>query len=167
KDMLSGYRGLSRRFVKSFPGLSRGFEIETELTVHALELRLPMADVDTTYVDRLPGSTSKLSSIQDGLRILRMIGSLVKEERPFQFFGSIALLLMLLALLLGYPIVTEFLVTGLVPRFPTAILAASIVVIAALALLAGIILDTVTLGRRETKRLFYLTRPAHHANQDQ
>lgn len=160
KDMLSGYRVFSRRFVKSFPALSRGFEIETEFTVHALELRMPIADVDTVYVDRLPGSESKLSTFRDGFRILRLIFSLVKEERPFQFFSAVSACLVVIAMLLGYPIVIEFLDTGLVPRFPTAILAASIVVIAALSFLAGIILDTVTLGRREMKRLQYLSLKA-------
>ncbi|MEM6354472.1 MAG: glycosyltransferase family 2 protein [Pseudomonadota bacterium] len=161
KDMLSGYRVFSRRFVKSFPALSRGFEIETELTVHALELRMPIADVDTAYVDRMPGSESKLSTFKDGLRILRLIMRLVKEERPFQFFSVVAAALSVFALALAYPIVIEFLETGLVPRFPTAIMAASIVVIAALSFLAGIILDTVTVGRREMKRLAYLSLPAH------
>lgn len=158
KDMLSGYRIFSRRFVKSFPALSRGFEIETELSVHALELRMPMADVDTAYVDRLPGSESKLSTYKDGFRILRLIVNLVKEERPLQFFSAVSAVLFLTALILGYPIFIEFLETGLVPRFPTAILAASIVVIAVLSLLSGIVLDTVTLGRREMKRLFYLNQ---------
>lgn len=160
KDMLSGYRIFSRRFVKSFPALSRGFEIETELTVHALELRMPIADVDTIYGDRLPGSNSKLSTIRDGVRILRVIISLVKEERPFQFFGIISLFGVMVSLVLGYPIVVEFLQTGLVPRFPTAILSASIMIMAFLAFISGLILDTVTLGRREMKRLHYLSLPS-------
>lgn len=160
KDMLSGYRVFSRRFVKSFPALSRGFEIETELTVHALELRLPISDVDTAYCDRLPGSESKLSTIKDGVRILRVIFSLVKEERPLRFFGIFALFSAMVSLVLGYPIVVEFLETGLVPRFPTAILAASIMIVAVLAFVSGLILDTVTLGRREIKRLHYLSLPS-------
>lgn len=160
KDMLSGYRVFSRRFVKSFPALSRGFEIETELTVHALELRMPIADVDTAYVDRPPGSVSKLNTFRDGFRILRVIMNLVKEERPFQFFFSVSVVLAILASVLGYPVVLEFIETGLVPRFPTAILAASIVVLSMLSLLTGVILDTVTLGRREMKRLHYLSLPA-------
>lgn len=160
KDMLSGYRVFSRRFVKSFPALSRGFEIETELTVHALELRLPISDVDTVYSDRLPGSESKLSTIRDGVRILRVIFSLVKEERPLRFFGIFAVISAVVSLLLGYPIVVEFLETGLVPRFPTAILAASIMIVAVLSFISGLILDTVTLGRREIKRLHYLSLPA-------
>ena len=164
KDMLSGYRVFSRRFVKSFPALSRGFEIETELTVHALELRMPVADVDTLYSDRLPGSESKLSTVRDGIRILRLIIALVREERPFQFFGLISGLGALCSITLGFPVVLEFLETGLVPRFPTAILAAFIMVAAGLSFLAGIILDTVTLGRREMKRLLYLTHPAPGAS---
>ena len=159
-DMLTGYRIFSRRFAKSFPALSRGFEIETELTVHALELRMPIADEPTAYLDRLPGSESKLNTIRDGLRILRMIFLLVKEERPLLLFGSSGALLALLSLLLGLPILTEFLQTGLVPRVPTAILASAIMVIAVLSVLAGLILDTVTLGRREMKRMAYLAVPA-------
>jgi glycosyltransferase involved in cell wall biosynthesis len=166
KDMLSGYRVFSRRFVKSFPALSRGFEIETELTVHALELRIPSADLDTVYGDRLPGSNSKLSTIRDGIRILRLIVSLVKEERPLQFFGTISLLGVILSLVLGYPIVIEYIETGLVPRFPTATLAASIMIGAILAFVAGLILDTVTLGRREMKRLHYLSLPAPGSAKD-
>jgi len=160
KDMLTGYRVFSRRFVKSFPALSRGFEIETELTVHALELRMPIADVETAYIDRLPGSDSKLNTIRDGFRILRMIILLVKEERPFALFGGIGALLGLISLILGGPIVVEFIQTGLVPRFPTAILAAAIMVIAVLAMMSGLILDTVTVGRREMKRMAYLAFPA-------
>lgn len=160
KDMLTGYRVFSRRFVKSFPALSGGFEIETELTVHALELRMPIADVDTAYIDRLPGSDSKLNTIRDGIRILRMIVLLVKEERPFALFCGIGALLGLVSLMLGGPIVVEFLQTGLVPRFPTAILASAIMVISVLAVMSGLILDTVTLGRREMKRMAYLALPA-------
>ena len=160
KDMLTGYRVFSRRFVKSFPALSRGFEIETELTVHALELRMPIADVDTAYVDRLPGSDSKLNTFRDGFRILRLIILLIKEERPLALFGGFGVLLALLSLFLGYPVVVEFVETGLVPRFPTAILASAIMVIAVLSLMAALILDTVTLGRREMKRLAYLSLPA-------
>lgn len=160
KDMLTGYRVFSRRFVKSFPALSRGFEIETELIVHALELRMPIADMDTAYVDRLPGSDSKLNTIRDGIRILKMILLLVKEERPFLMFGGIGALLALVALVLGLPIVAEFMATGLVPRFPTAILVSAVMVIAVLSVLAGLILDSVTLGRREMKRMAYLSLPA-------
>ena len=128
--------------------------------MHALELRLPISDVDTAYCDRLPGSESKLSTIKDGVRILRVIFSLVKEERPLRFFGIFALFSAMVSLVLGYPIVVEFLETGLVPRFPTAILAASIMIVAVLAFVSGLILDTVTLGRREIKRLHYLSLPS-------
>jgi len=120
---------------------------------------MPLADMDTVYVDRPPGSESKLSTFKDGFRILLLIISLVKEERPMQFFSTISMALMIIALFLGYPVFTEYLDTGLVPRFPTAILAASIVVIAVLSLVAGVILDIVTLGRREMKRLQYLNLP--------
>ena len=160
KDMLTGYRVFSRRFVKSFPALSRGFEIETELTVHALELRMPIADVDTAYIDRLPGSDSKLNTIRDGLRILKMIALLVKEERPLAFFGGIGVFFGVVSIVLGVPIVIEYLETGLVPRFPTAILASAIMVIGVLSVMSGLILDTVTLGRREAKRMAYLSFPA-------
>lgn len=156
RDMLSGYRFLSRRFVKSFPALSAGFEVETELNVHALELRMNILEVDTPYRARPEGSFSKLSTFRDGMRILRMIAKLVKEERPFQFFGAISIGLALTSVLLAVPIVTEFLETGLVPRFPTAILASAIMTVAVLAFFAGLILDTVTHGRREMKRLAYL-----------
>jgi len=160
KDMLTGYRVFSRRFVKSFPALSRGFEIETELTVHALELRMPIADVDTAYIDRLPGSDSKLNTIRDGLRILKMIVLLVKEERPLACFGGIGAALGVVSILLGVPIFVEYVETGLVPRFPTAILASAIMVIGVLSVMSGLILDTVTLGRREVKRMAYLSLPA-------
>lgn len=156
QDMLSGYRVFSRRFVKSFPALSRGFEIETELTVHALELRMATLDVDTQYVGRLPGSQSKLNTVRDGFRIFRMIAALVKEERPLQFFGLSSIALAVVSLALIYPVFMEYLRTGLVPRFPTAILSAAIMIVAILASFAGLILDTVTLGRREMKRLTYL-----------
>ena len=156
KDMLSGYRVFSRRFVKSFPALSRGFEIETELTVHALELRMPIVDVDTEYGERPPGSESKLSTVKDGFRIMRMIMLLVKEERPMQFFGAFAVLLASVSLLLVYPVFAEYVETGLVPRLPTAVLSAAVMLMGLLSLFAGLILDTVTLGRREMKRLGYL-----------
>ena len=157
KDMLSGYRVFSRRFVKSFPALSRGFEIETELTVHALELRMPIADVETRYLDRMEGSVSKLSTFKDGFRILRLIFGLIKEERPFQFFAVLALVLAMLSVGLAIPILAEYLNTGLVPRFPTAILSSAIMIVAILSFFAGLILDTVTHGRRELKRLVYLS----------
>ena len=159
-DLLSGYRVFSRRFVKSFPALSRGFEIETELTVHALELRMPIADIDTRYKDRPEGSDSKLSTVRDGIRIVRTIFSLVKEERPLKLFGITSVVLALLSLVLGYPLIVEFLQTGLVPRLPTAILSAALMILAVLVFFSGLILDSVTHGRREMKRLAYLRYPA-------
>jgi glycosyltransferase involved in cell wall biosynthesis len=157
KDMLSGYRVMSRRFIKSFPALASGFETETELTVHALELRLPLAEIQTPYRDRPVGSLSKLRTFRDGFRILRTIFFLVKEERPLQFFSGVALVLLIASLALGWPLLTEFLRTGLVPRLPTAVLATGMVLLAAVSFVAGLILDTVTLGRREMKRLHYLS----------
>jgi len=159
-DMLSGYRVFSRRFVKSFPALSSGFETETEFTVHALELRMAVAEVPTRYKDRPVGSTSKLRTYSDGARILRTIVLLVKEERPLAFFASLAALLALLALLLGTPVVLDYVQTGLVPRLPTAVLSTGLMLLAALATACGLILDSVTRGRRELKRLHYLSIPA-------
>ncbi|ASG21294.1 MULTISPECIES: glycosyltransferase family 2 protein [Nitrospirillum] len=159
-DMLSGYRVFSRRFVKSFPALAGGFETETELTVHALELRMPIAEVETPYKDRPPGSVSKLSTYKDGMRILWMITKLVKEERPMLFFGVAAILLALLSIILSIPIFITFVETGLVPRLPTAVLATGLMTLAFLSLTCGLILDTVTRGRREMKRLRYLEIPA-------
>jgi hypothetical protein len=155
-DMLSGYRAFSRRFVKSFPAISSGFEIETELTVHALELRMKTAEVPIRYKDRPEGSASKLNTIRDGLRILKMIGVLVKEERPLMFFGCTFIALALLSVGLAIPLVFEYLETGLVPRFPTAILASAIMLLAFLSMVCGLVLDTVTHSRRELKRLHYL-----------
>jgi len=157
KDMLSGYRVMSRRFIKSFPALASGFETETELTVHALELRLPIAEVQTPYRERPQGSQSKLHTFRDGWRILRTIFLLVKEERPLQFFSGVALMLAIASLALGWPLVTEFLQTGLVPRLPTAVLAMGLMLLAAVSFVAAMILDTVTVGRREMKRLHYLS----------
>lgn len=159
-DMLSGYRVFSRRFVKSFPAISSGFEIETELTVHALELRMKTVEVPTRYKERPEGSVSKLSTIRDGLRILKMIGLLVKEERPLLFFGSVFAALLFLSMGLAAPVVAEFLRTGLVPRLPTAVLSVGIMLIAFLSLVCGLVLDTVTHSRRELKRLAYLEIPA-------
>jgi hypothetical protein len=156
RDMLSGYRVLSRRFVKSFPALASGFETETELTVHALELRLPIAEIDTPYRDRPPGSASKLRTFRDGLRILRTIVLLVKEERPLQFFSMTAALLAGASLALAWPLFTSYMETGMVPRLPTAVLVTGLMVLAFVSAVAGLVLDTVTLGRREMKRLHYL-----------
>ena len=163
QDMLSGYRVFSRRFVKSFPIMSEGFEIETELTIHALELEMPTAEVATAFKDRPEGSESKLRTVSDGLRILRTIGGLLKQERPLVLFGSAALVLALAALGLAYPLLRDYLSTGLVPRFPTAILATGIMLLAYLSLFSGLILDTVTRGRQEAKRLRYLELPSVHA----
>lgn len=156
RDMLSGYRVMSRRFVKSFPALASGFETETELTVHALELRLPIAEVTTPYGDRIAGTQSKLRTFRDGLRILRTIVLLVKEERPLQFFSTAAAVLASISVILAWPLITTFLETGLVPRVPTAILATGLMILAFMSVVAGLILDTVTLARRELKRLHYL-----------
>lgn len=155
-DMLSGYRVMSRRFVKSFPALSTGFEIETELTVHALELRAPIGELSAPYVSRPRGSSSKLHTVRDGFRILRVIIHLVKEERPLQFFTLGFFALAVASVALGLPVVTEFLRTGLVGRLPTAVLATGLMILAFLSLFCGLILDTVTRGRRELKRLLYL-----------
>jgi len=158
-DMLSGYRVFSRRFVKSFPALASGFETETELTVHALELRMAIAEVRTPYKARPTDSQSKLRTYRDGMRILLTILTLFKSERPLIFFSLISAVLAMLSLGLGYPIVMTYLETGLVPRFPTAILATGIMLLAFLSLSSGFILDTVTCGRRELKRLAYLSIP--------
>lgn len=159
-DMLSGYRVFSRRFVKSFPALAHGFEIETELTVHALELRMKTAEVPTRYKERPEGSASKLNTVRDGLRILRAIAALAKEERPLLFFGAAFALLAALSLGLAAPVVGEYWRSGLVPRLPTAVLAASTMLLAFLSLACGLVLDSVTRARRELKRLAYLAIPA-------
>ena len=158
-DMLSGYRAFSRRFVKSFPFTAEGFGIETELTVHAVRLMMPMAEMDTRYKERPQGSVSKLNTWRDGLRILSTIGYLVREERPLVFFTSFFAVLGLASLFIGAPVVTEYLKTGLVPRLPTAVLAMGLMLLAFLALTAGLILDTVTRGRWEQKRMAYLSIP--------
>ena len=159
-DMLSGYKAFSRRFAKTFPAHSRGFEIETELMVHALELRMGIAEIATPYAERPAGSLSKLRTFHDGFRILKLIGLFVKEERPFQVFGGAAALLASASLLVGGRVVAEFVETGLVSRMPSAVLASALMIVAVLALFAGLILDTVTRGRRETKRLAVLALPA-------
>ncbi len=159
-DIFSGYRVFSRRFVKSFPVLSAGFEIETEISVHALELRMPCGEVETAYGARPDGSESKLSTFRDGWRILKTIGTLYRVERPVLFYGSISVLLIVAALVLAVPLVVTYLDTGLVPRFPTAILVTGMIIIAVLGFFAGLILDTVTRGRREMRRLAYLSHAA-------
>ena len=159
-DMLSGYRVFSRRFVKSFPAVSSGFETETELTVHALELRMPLGEQVTRYVARPIGSQSKLHTIRDGMRIGRTIVRLIKEERPLQFFLVISGVLFVTGMDLGLSLVPEYMATGKVPRFPTAILATGTVLLSFLMLASGLILDSVALARREIKRLLYLSLPA-------
>jgi len=161
-DMLTGYRVLSRRFVKSFPVTAEGFSIETELTVHAGRLLMPVAEVDTPYKERAQGSVSKLHTWRDGLRIVSAIARLVREERPLVFFSAICAVLMLLSLILGVPVVLEYLKTGLVPRLPTAVLSMGLMLLAFLSLASGLILDTVTRGRWELKRLAYLAVSSPH-----
>lgn len=161
KDMLSGYRVFSRRFAKSFPAISRGFEIETELTVHALEMRMKIAEIDTPYKVRPEGSHSKLNTIRDGLNILRMIVTFVKDERPFSFFSALSAILGLSSIILAIPIFIEYLETNLVPRFPTAILCSALMILSFFSLYTGFILDTTTTARREMKRFQYLQIPMH------
>jgi len=159
-DIFSGYRVFSRRFVKSFPALSEGFEIETEISVHALELRMPVGELVTIYGARPEGSASKLATYRDGWRILKTIATLYRVERPVLFYGGLAALLIAVAVVLVVPLLITYLDTGLVPRFPTAILATGMVIVAVLSFFAGLILDTVTRGRREIRRLAYLAYPA-------
>ncbi|HEY9552571.1 glycosyltransferase family 2 protein [Allosphingosinicella sp.] len=159
-DILSGYRVFSRRFVKSFPALSRGFEIETEISVHALELAMPVAEVETAYGARPEGSESKLSTWRDGWRIMRTIGHLFRIERPVLFYGSFGLALAVAAVVLAVPLAITYAETGLVPRFPTAVLVTGMMIVAALSFMTGLILDTVVRGRREVRRLHYLSFPA-------
>ncbi len=159
-DVLSGYRVLSRRFVKSFPALSKGFEIETEIAVHALEMRLPCAELEVPYHERPHGSSSKLRTVRDGIAIFKTIFALIKEERPLECFFSVFVLLELAAVILAWPLLTEYLETGLVPRIPTAVLSTGLALLGFLSLACSLILDTVTLGRREIKRLHYLGQPS-------
>ncbi|MGH6642223.1 MAG: glycosyltransferase family 2 protein, partial [Bradyrhizobium sp.] len=156
KDILSGYRVFSRRFVKSFPVLSDGFEIETELSVHALELALPVAEIETPYYARPEGSVSKLNTWRDGFRILGTILKLYRSEKPLRFFTVIGVLLMLLSVTLAIPVIITYLEEGLVPRLPTAVLSTGLMIVAVLSVSSGLVLDTVTRGRREMKLLAYL-----------
>ena len=158
-DMLSGYRVFSRRYVKSFPFTAEGFAIETELTVHAVRLMMPMSEMDTNYKERPVGSISKLNTWRDGFRILCAIGYLVREERPLVFFTVIAALFFVVSLLIGEPVLSEYIHTGLVPRLPTAVLAMGLMLIGSLALTCRPNLDTVTRGRWEAKRMAYLNIP--------
>ncbi len=155
-DMMSGYRVFSRRFVKSFPSLASGFETETEFTVHALDLKMPVGEIPTRYKDRPVGSVSKLRTYSDGLRVLRTILVLVKEERPLKFFTAMAVFLALLGVLVGVRVITDYIATGLVPRLPSAVLATALEILSFLSLASGLILDSVARGRKEAKRLAYL-----------
>jgi glycosyltransferase involved in cell wall biosynthesis len=164
-DLLSGYRVFSRRFVKSFPALASGFEIETELTVHALELRMPIAEVETPYKARPSGSQSNLRTFQDGWRILKTILLLTKTERPLPFFGLIFVILAITSMVLSWPVLVTYLDTGLVPRLPTAVLSTGLMLLGFLSLACGLILDTVTRGRQEMKRLHYQNIARHRRGQ--
>jgi glycosyltransferase involved in cell wall biosynthesis len=161
-DMFSGYRVLSRRFVKSFPTEARGFEIETELTVHALELRVPTAEIRTRYCERPEGSASKLSTYRDGLRILATMARLFRDVKPLPFFSGFAAVFAAAGLFLGTEVIVEYMKTGLVPRLPTAVLATGLMLLASLSFACGMILDSVARGRREVKRIAYLAAGAAH-----
>jgi glycosyltransferase involved in cell wall biosynthesis len=163
KDIFSGYRAFSRRFVKSFPILSYGFEIETELTVHAIDLRVPVAEIPIPFGRRPEGSTSKLRTFRDGLRILWALFLLAKEVRPFAFFAFWSGLAAIVSIVLAYPLAVTFFQTGLVPRLPTAVLATGIALLSFLSLACAIVLDSVSRGRHEMKRLRYLEIPAPDA----
>jgi glycosyltransferase involved in cell wall biosynthesis len=158
-DVLSGYKLFSRRFVKSFPAFSRGFEIETELVIHALELRMPVLELSAHYRPRIDGSISKLNTITDGLRILMLITRLLRDERPILFFGATGLSSILVSIILGIPILLTYVATGLVPRLPTAVLAVGLSLSGIQAIAVGLVLDTVRTGRREARRLAYLQVP--------
>lgn len=160
-DMLSGMRIFSRRYAKSFPAGSRGFEIETELTIHALELRMPYGEAPVAYFERPAGTQSKLSTFRDGWRILRTIARLIASERPLAFYRAVSIVLALVSLGLSFPVFTEYARTGLVPRLPTALLSVGVMTGAMLAFICGTVLQTVTLGRQEAKRLAYLAVPLH------
>jgi glycosyltransferase involved in cell wall biosynthesis len=158
-DMLSGYKAFSRRFVKTFPALSSGFEIETEIIIHAWELRLPVFEIEAWYGERPYASMSKLRKFRDGFRILRLLSFFIRQERPIAFFGLLSALLFGASLWLGLPVVIEFLATGLVPRLPTAVLATTLLLCAVIAVFSGLILDAIAQARREIKRLNYLSVP--------
>jgi glycosyltransferase involved in cell wall biosynthesis len=159
-DIFSGYRAFSRRFVKSYPSLSTGFEVETELTIHALELGMPVTEMPTPYFARVEGSASKLNTWRDGLRILWTIVRLFRNERPLPFFGTMGSAFAFASIVLAVPVVRTYMATGLVPRLPTAVLATGLMVLAFLSIASGLVLDTVTRGRREMKRLAYLAQRA-------
>jgi hypothetical protein len=159
-DIFSGYRVFSRRFVKSFPALARGFETETEISVHALELAMPVGEIVTAYGARPEGSVSKLSTYRDGWRIMKTILHLFRIERPVLFYGGFAAFLAAVAMVLAVPLIITYAETGLVPRFPTAILITGMMTVAFISFAVGLILDTVVRGRREVRRLHYLSYPA-------
>ncbi|APG04474.1 glycosyl transferase [Luteibacter rhizovicinus DSM 16549] len=159
-DMLSGYRVMSRRFVKSFPAHANGFDTEVELAVHALELRVPVVEVPTRYFARPEGSHSKLSTYRDGWRILKTILRLTKNGRPLAFFMTISAICIIAAVVIAFPLLRTYLDTGLVPRIPTAVLSVGLALMGSISTVCGIVLDTVTLGRRETKNAAYLAHPA-------
>jgi len=159
KDILSGYRVFSRRFVKSFPVLSDGFEIETELTVHALELAMPVAELETPYYARPVGAVSKLNTWRDGFRILGTILKLYRSEKPLRFFVVIGTFLALVSIGLAIPVILTYLEEGIVPRLPTAVLSTGLMIVAVLSVSSGLVLDTVTRGRREMKLIAYLSQP--------
>lgn len=159
QDMLTGYRALSRRFVKSFPAHSAGFEIETELTVHTLQMRLPSVEIETAYGARADGSASKLNTIRDGLRILMMIVLLVREERPMQFFGMAGLIILLASAIMAAPVLLHYFATGQVPRYPTLMVSVTGMVVALLSFTCGLVLDTVSRARLEQRRFAYLALP--------
>jgi glycosyltransferase involved in cell wall biosynthesis len=160
EDMLSGYRVFSRRFVKTFPAMSQGFEIETELTVHALQLRLPAGEIETAYAARPENSVSKLSTYRDAVRILRMIGMLAKEEKPMLAFGLVSLILLVPSVAVFVSVLVEFLATGLVARFPSLIVSMAGMGLAAICFGCALILDSVARGRREARHAQYLQHPA-------
>jgi glycosyltransferase involved in cell wall biosynthesis len=164
KDILSGYRVFSRRFVKSFPVLSDGFEIETELSVHALELALPVAEIETPYYARPEGSVSKLNTWRDGFRILGTILKLYRSEKPLRFFAGIGIVLSVISIVLAIPVLVTYLEQGLVPRLPTAVLSMGLMILAVLSVSSGLVLDTVTRGRREMKLLAYLSQAPVNRN---
>lgn len=159
EDMLSGFRVFSKRFVKTFPAQSPGFEIETELTIFALSSKMPIKEVETDYFARPAGSFSKLSTVKDGLRILRTIVMLIKEERPLLFFSMLAAVFALLTLICGVPLIELYLETGLVPRLPTAVLTAALMVCSVVSMLVGFVLDSVANSRKEARRQAYLRYP--------
>lgn len=158
-DMLSGYKVMSRRFVKSFPIQSTGFEIETELLIHAVEMRVPQTEVETAYGSRPDGSESKLSTVRDGIRIVRLVGYLLRREKPLQFFSFVAFVLALIAAVFGVPVLMEYFETGLVARFPTAFTVVGILILSALSLFTGLILESVSVVSKQARQLVYLTIP--------